>query len=119
MTSELRVYDPDKKVLESLLLKGGYPINITNGFNLVNVFTNIVETSANTDNYLTSFVIDNTNGKNVSAAGVKHSYANSNKPIDRIIANSNINNIDYYFTREDGQPFNINGKINCTLEIVE
>ena len=88
-------------------------------FNLVNVFTNIVETSANTDNYLTSFVIDNTNGKNVSAAGVKHSYANSNKPIDRIIANSNINNIDYYFTREDGQPFNINGKINCTLEIVE
>ena len=54
----------------------------------------------------------------MSAAGIKHNYANSNKPINRVIAESNINQLDYYFTREDGQPFNINGKINCTLEIV-
>ena len=94
-------------------------MNITNGFNLINVFTNIIETSANNDNYLTSFVIENTNGKNVSAAGIKHNYANSNKPINRVIAESNINQLDYYFSREDGQPFNINGKINCTLEITE
>lgn len=119
MSSEVRVYYPNNKVIESFMLKGSYPVNITNGFNLVNVFTNIIETSANTDNYLTSFVIDRTTGKNVSAAGVKYNYANSSKPINRVIAESNINNIDYYFTREDGQPFNINGKINCTLEIVE
>ena len=49
----------------------------------------------------------------------EHNYANSNKPINRVIAESNINQLDYYFTREDGQPFNINGKINCTLEINE
>ena len=55
----------------------------------------------------------------MSAAGIKHNYANSNKPINRVIAESSINNIDYYFTREDGQQFNINGKINCTLEINE
>ena len=119
MTSEVRVYYSNNKVIESFMLKGAYPVNITNGFNLVNVFTNIIETSANTDNYLTSFVIDRTTGKNVSAAGVKHNYANSSKPINRVIAESNINSIDYYFSREDGQPFNINGKINCTLEIVE
>ena len=119
MSSEVRVYYPNNKVIESFMLKGAYPVNITNGFNLVNVFTNIIETSANTDNYLTSFVIDRTTGKNVSAAGVKHNYANSSKPINRVIAESNINSIDYYFSREDGQPFNINGKINCTLEIVE
>ena len=119
MSSEVRVYYPNNKVIESFMLKGTYPVNITNGFNLVNVFTNIIETSANTDNYLTSFVIDRTTGKNVSAAGVKHNYANSSKPINRVIAESNINSIDYYFSREDGNPFNINGKINCTLEIVE
>ena len=69
MSSEVRVYYPNNKVIESFMLKGAYPVNITNGFNLVNVFTNIIETSANTDNYLTSFVIDRTTGKNVSAGG--------------------------------------------------
>ena len=66
-----------------------------------------------------TFASAKTSGKNVSAAGIKHNYANSNTPINRVIAESNINQLDYYFTREDGQPFNINGKINCTLEINE
>lgn len=118
-SSEIRVFYDDNAVLDLSSVHSDYPMNITNGFNLINVFTNIVETSANNDNYLTSFVIENTNGKNVSAAGIKHNYANSNKPINRVIAESNINQLDYYFTREDGQPFNINGKINCTLEINE
>ena len=118
-SSEIRVFYDDNAVLDLSSVHSDYPMNITNGFNLINVFTNIIETSANNDNYLTSFVIENTNGKNVSAAGIKHNYANSNKPINRVIAESNINQLDYYFTREDGQPFNINGKINCTLEINE
>ena len=118
-TSEIRVFYDDNAVLDLSSVHSDYPMNITNGFNLINVFTNIIETSANNDNYLTSFVIENTNGKNVSAAGIKHNYANSNKPINRVITKSSINQIDYYFTREDGNPFNINGKINCTLEINE
>lgn len=118
-SSEIRVFYDDNAVLDLSSIHSDYPMNITNGFNLINVFTNIIETSANNDNYLTSFVIENTNGKNVSAAGIKHNYANSNKPINRVIAESNINQLDYYFTREDGKPFNINGKINCTLEINE
>ena len=43
--------------------------------------------------------------------GVRNIMTNSNKPINRVIAESNINQLDYYFTREDGNPFNINGKI--------
>lgn len=116
-SSDIRVFYDDKAVLELNAITSEYPMNITNGFNLINVFTNIIETSANNDNYLTSFVIENTNGKNVCAAGIKNSFANSNKPINRIIADSNINQIDYYFSREDGQPFNINGQIYATLEI--
>lgn len=118
-SDSIRIYYVDTAVIDVSSIYSEYPCNITNGFNLINVFTNIVETSANNDNYLTSFVIEKTSGKNVSAAGIKHNYANSNTPINRVIAKSNINQIDYYFTREDGNPFNINGKINCTLEINE
>ena len=118
-SDSIRVYYVDTAVLDLSSIYSEYPCNITNGFNLINVFTNIVETSANNDNYLTSFVIEKTSGKNVNAAGIKNNYSNSNTPINRVIAESSINNIDYYFTREDGQQFNINGKINCTLEITE
>lgn len=118
MSNSLRFYYPDKKIYDnSFMYISNYPMNITNGFNLINVFTNLVETNVNNDNYLSSFVINNIDGINISNAGVKSNYSNSNKSIDRYIADSNISNIKYYFTRENGEPFNINGQIVAGLEI--
>lgn len=118
MSNSLRFYYPDKKIYDnSFMYISNYPMNITNGFNLINVFTNLVETNVNNDNYLSSFVINNIDGINISNAGVKSNYSNSNKSIDRYIADSNVSNIKYYFTRENGEPFNINGQIVAGLEI--
>ena len=60
-----------------------YPVNLTNGFNLINVYSNIVQSNINTSDYLSSFVINTANGINVSNPGVPSNFSNSNKPINR------------------------------------
>lgn len=117
-TSEIRVFYDDKAVLDLSSICSDYPCNITNGFNLINVFSNLCDTRKNNDNYLTSFVISKSNGINVSNAGIKNNYSNSNSTLDRYISDSNINQIDYYFERENGEPFTFNGIIVANIEIV-
>lgn len=117
-TSEIRVFYDDTAVLDLSSICSDYPCNITNGFNLINVFSNLCDTRKNNDNYLTSFVISKSNGINVSNAGIKNNYSNSNSTLDRYISDSNINQIDYYFERENGEPFTFNGIIVANIEIV-
>lgn len=117
-TESIRVYYDDKAVLDLSSICSDYPCNITNGFNLINVFSNLCDTRKNNDNYLTSFVISKSNGINVSNAGIKNNYSNSNSTIDRYISDSNINQIDYYFERENSEPFSFNGTIVANIEIV-
>lgn len=117
-TESIRVYYDDKAVLDLSSICSDYPCNITNGFNLINVFSNLCDTRKNNDNYLTSFVISKSNGINVSNAGIKNNYSNSNSTLDRYISDSNINQIDYYFERENGEPFSFNGTIVANIEIV-
>ena len=117
-TESIRVYYVDTAVLDLSSICSDYPCNITNGFNLINVFSNLCDTRKNNDNYLTSFVISKSNGINVSNAGIKNNYSNSNSTIDRYISDSNINQIDYYFERENGEPFSFNGTIVANIEIV-
>lgn len=117
-SSEIRVFYDDKAVLDLSSICSNYPCNITNGFNLINVFSNLCDTRKNNDNYLTSFVISKSNGINVSNAGIKNNYSNSNSTLDRYISDSNINQIDYYFERENGEPFSFNGTIVANIEIV-
>ena len=93
-----------------------YPVNLTNGFNLINVYTNLVQSNVNTSDYLSSFVITNAAGTNVSNPGVPSNFSNSNKPIDRYLTKSQINELQYKFEREDGNPFVYNGEIIVTLE---
>ena len=93
-----------------------YPCNLTNGFNLINVYTNLVQSNVNTSDYLSSFVITNASGTNVSNPGVPSNFSNSNKPIDRYLTKSQINELQYKFEREDGNPFVYNGEIIVTLE---
>lgn len=117
-SSEIRVFYDDKAVLDLSSICSNYPCNITNGFNLINVFSNLCDTRKNNDNYLTSFVISKSNGINVSNAGIRNNYSNSNSTLDRYISDSNINQIDYYFERENGEPFTFNGIIVANIEIV-
>ena len=117
-TESIRVYYVDTAVLDLSSICSDYPCNITNGFNLINVFSNLCDTRKNNDNYLTSFVISKSNGINVSNAGIKNNYSNSNSTLDRYISDSNINQIDYYFERENGEPFTFNGTIVANIEIV-
>lgn len=117
-SSEIRVFYDDKAVLDLSSICSDYPCNITNGFNLINVYSNLCDTRKNNDNYLTSFVISKSNGINVSNAGIKNNYSNSNSTLDRYISDSNINQIDYYFERENGEPFTFNGIIVANIEIV-
>ena len=117
-TESIRVYYVDTAVLDLSSICSDYPCNITNGFNLINVFSNLCDTRKNNDNYLTSFVISKSNGINVSNAGIKNNYSNSNSTLDRYISDSNINQIDYYFERENGEPFTFNGIIVANIEIV-
>ena len=93
-----------------------HPVNLTNGFNLINVYTNLVQSNINTSDYLSSFVITNASGTNVSNPGVPSNFSNSNKPIDRYLTKSQINELQYKFEREDGNPFVYNGEIIVTLE---
>ena len=93
-----------------------YPVNLTNGFNLINVYTNLVQSNVNTSDYLSSFVITNASGTNVSNPGVPSNFSNSNKPIDRYLTKSQINELQYKFEREDGNPFVYNGEIIVALE---
>lgn len=117
-SDSIRVYYVDTAVLDLSSICSDYPCNITNGFNLINVFSNLCDTRKNNDNYLTSFVISKSNGINVSNAGIKNNYSNSNSTLDRYISDSNINQIDYYFERENGEPFTFNGIIVANIEIV-
>ena len=117
-SDSIRVYYVDTAVLDLSSICSDYPCNITNGFNLINVFSNLCDTRKNNDNYLTSFVISKSNGINVSNAGIKNNYSNSNSTLDRYISDSNINQIDYYFERENGEPFTFNGTIVANIEIV-
>ncbi len=117
-SDSIRVYYVDTAVLDLSSICSDYPCNITNGFNLINVFSNLCDTRKNNDNYLTSFVISKSNGINVSNAGIKNNYSNSNSTLDRYISDSNINQIDYYFERENGEPFSFNGTIVANIEIV-
>ena len=93
-----------------------YPVNLTNGFNLINVYTNLVQSNVNTSDYLSSFVITNASGTNVSNPGIPSNFSNSNKPIDRYLTKSQINELQYKFEREDGENFTFNGEIIVTLE---
>ena len=95
-----------------------YPVNLTNGFNLINVYSNIVQSNINTSDYLSSFVINTANGINVSNPGVPSNFSNSNKPINRYLTKSQINQIQYKFLREDNSPFVFNGNIIVTLECI-
>ena len=92
-SDSIRVYYVDTAVLDLSSICSDYPCNITNGFNLINVFSNLCDTRKNNDNYLTSFVISKSNGINVSNAGIKNNYSNSNSTLDRYISDSNINQI--------------------------
>lgn len=114
LSGSIRLYYPDHMIIDNFHINSVWPMNITNGFNLVNVFSNLVETD---DNYLSSFVIDTTDGINVSNAGCRSNYSNSNRSINRYIGNTNSGTLDYYFTREDGSPFSIDGQIIVGLEI--
>ena len=65
---------------------------------------------------------ESASGKDTIQKWVTANYENVNSIIScttRPKRDYEKNQIDYYFTREDGNPFNINGKINCTLEINE
>lgn len=117
LSSSVRLYYPDHKVIDNFSISSLYPMNITNGFNLINVFSNLIETDTNNDNYLSSFIITTTDGINISNAGVKSNFSNSNESIDRYIGDSNVNTLEYYFTRENGEPFNIDGQIIVGLEV--
>ena len=95
-----------------------YPVNLTNGFNLINVYSNIVQSNINTSDYLSSFVINTANGINVSNPGVPSNFSNSNKPINRYLSKTQINQIQYKFLREDNSPFVFRGNIIVTLECI-